>query len=131
MAATDPTFIGFGVRDKHGNMLPGVVARELATQTIPQLDFFFKKNAPHTLLELHEPAGSETKLTPINMLRVACGYLQNGSQETVTISQDDATCTFHITVGDAPRPGAADRRRGYWGRSLVEAIEAAYKGEKE
>ncbi len=33
-------------------------------------------------------------------LRKLCGYLANGSEETVVISQDDATHTAHIKVGN-------------------------------
>jgi ribosomal protein L30E len=32
-----------------------------------------------------------------------CGYWQDGSQETVKLVQDDATCTCIIVVGNEPR----------------------------
>ena len=48
-------------------------------------------------------------------LRRCCGYVQNGSQTTVTIGQDDATNTFHVKVGS----------RAYWGESLSQALEKA------
>lgn len=38
-------------------------------------------------------------------LRAACGYWQNGTETTVTISQDDATRTFIVTVGNITYSG--------------------------
>lgn len=49
-------------------------------------------------------------------LRAIVGYVQNASDVTVTIFQDDATRTYHISVG----------KRRYWGDSFEEAIDNAY-----
>ena len=46
-----------------------------------------------------------------------CGHLQDGSQTTVKLSQDDATRTCHITVGN----------KEYHGPNWVEAINNAAK----
>lgn len=51
------------------------------------------------------------------MLSELCGHVQDGSFETVRISQDDATRTFHIDVGAG--------RVSYSGKSLKEAVKCA------
>lgn len=55
-------------------------------------------------------------------LRELCGHVQDGSAQTVKVSQDDATRTWHVTVGDR-------NPRTYHGDSLPEAIHNA--AEKE
>lgn len=60
------------------------------------------------------------KVVAFDMLRECMGYVQNSSEQTVIISQDDATKTFHIACG----------KNTYWGDSLIEAIEKAYEQEK-
>lgn len=57
-------------------------------------------------------------------LRTCLGYLANGSQQTVSISQDDATSTFNVIVGD-------QNKREYWGNSLEEALFKAAQAEKD
>jgi len=44
------------------------------------------------------------------------GYVQNGSETTVTLFQDDATYSYHVKIG---------QRSSYWGGSLREALEKA------
>lgn len=46
-------------------------------------------------------------------LRKLMGYVENGSDTTVRLWQDDATRTFHVLVGN----------RNYWGNSLLDALE--------
>jgi len=58
-------------------------------------------------------------------LRNLLGSVQNGSDTTVRIFQDDATRTFHIVLGKAPQ------FRDYWGDSVDEALDKAIEGEKE
>lgn len=48
-------------------------------------------------------------------LRELLGYVQNGSDTTVKIFQDDATYTFHVKVGS----------RLYWGDTFEQALDAA------
>lgn len=61
----------------------------------------------------------------IEKLSACCGYVENGTSETVRVGQDDATKTWNIDVGDFMRG------RSYSGRSLEEALTAAYEGERE
>lgn len=48
-------------------------------------------------------------------LRNLQGHWQDGSGETIKLFQDDATRTFHITVG----------KKSWWGNSFEAAIDAA------
>ena len=57
-------------------------------------------------------------------LRNLCGFVEDGSSACVTISQDDATKDWIVTVGG---PGS---KRWWCGRSLEEAIDAAMKEDK-
>ena len=53
----------------------------------------------------------------VKTLRALCGYVEDGSSDSVTISQDDDTCTWHITVGYSPR-----KRKSFWGESFDEVF---------
>lgn len=44
------------------------------------------------------------------------GYVQNGTETTVKLFQDDATMDYHVTVGE---------NESEWGRSLAEALAKA------
>ena len=46
-------------------------------------------------------------------LRALCGHIEDGSNDSVTLSQDDATGTWHITVGYSPRS-----RKSFWDESF-------------
>ena len=48
-------------------------------------------------------------LKRVKVLRELCGYIEDGSNESVTISQDDATGTWHITIGHLLRS-----RKSFW-----------------
>lgn len=65
----------------------------------------------------HELILEQNKLTvgAFNRLRAACGYVQNGSDEKVVISQDDATREWVISIGRS-------NVRTYTGPSLLDAI---------
>ncbi len=54
----------------------------------------------------------------IKRLEEACGYVEDGSHTTVTISQDDATRSWVVKVG----------RRSFYGNSLREALKTAGEG---
>lgn len=54
-------------------------------------------------------------------LRNCLGYIENGTNDTVTIFQDDATRTFHVRVGN----------RSYWGNSLIDALNKAAEDQKD
>lgn len=56
-------------------------------------------------------------------IRELMGFVQNSSETTVRLSQDDATRSFLVAVGDS-------NPRTYFGDSLFEAVEAAKKGEQ-
>ncbi len=51
----------------------------------------------------------------INNLRICLGFVDNASDSTVKISQDDTTRSFIIYVGN----------RRYWGDNLFDALQNA------
>jgi hypothetical protein len=55
----------------------------------------------------------------LNEIEQLCGYVGDGSDVTLTISQDDATRTWIVKVGKA----------SYTGRSMRDALREAYKAE--
>lgn len=55
----------------------------------------------------------------LESLRKLMGYVQNGSEETVYLFQDDATKDFMLRVG----------KKTYWGRSLENVIAKAFEAE--
>ena len=54
----------------------------------------------------------------IEMLRELCGFIENGTDTTVQIHQDDATRSWSIRVG---------KQRPVYGATLTGAIENAYE----
>ena len=68
-----------------------------------------------------ELAAAQTDAARYRWLREACGYVQDGSSTSVTISQDDATHEWVVRVGDV------GSRHWWHGKSLGEAINAAIK----
>ncbi len=59
------------------------------------------------------------KVKTLSHLRELMGYVQNGSDETVSLFQDDATMDFMLHVGN----------KTYWGLSLENVIEKAFEAE--
>ena len=59
------------------------------------------------------------KVKTLNHLKELMGYVQNGSDETVYLFQDDATMDYILRVG----------KKTYWGFSLENVIEKAFKAE--
>jgi len=55
----------------------------------------------------------------LNNLRELMGYVQDGSDTTVSLFQDDATMDFMLRVG----------KKTYWGLSLENVIEKAFEAE--
>ena len=55
----------------------------------------------------------------LKSLRNLMGYVQNGSEETVSLFQDDATKDFMLRVG----------KKTYWGNSLENVIDKAFEAE--
>ena len=55
----------------------------------------------------------------LKILRELMGYVQNGSDETVSLFQDDATMDYMLRVG----------KKTYWGLSLENVIEKAFEAE--
>lgn len=56
-------------------------------------------------------------------LRVLCGYVENASDTKVTVSQDDATRTWIVTVGSE----TAGTARSYHGEQMADAFEKAFQ----
>ena len=59
------------------------------------------------------------KVKTLSHLRELMGYVQNGSDETVSLFQDDATMDYMLRVG----------KKTYWGLSLENVIEKAFEAE--
>ena len=59
------------------------------------------------------------KVKTLNHLKELMGYVQNGSDETVSLFQDDATMDYMLRVG----------KKTYWGLSLENVIEKAFEAE--
>ena len=55
----------------------------------------------------------------LKSLKELMGYVQNGSDETVSLFQDDATMDFMLHVGN----------KTYWGLSLENVIDKAFEAE--
>ena len=55
----------------------------------------------------------------LESLRKLMGYVQNGSDETVSLFQDDATMDYMLRVG----------KKTYWGLSLENVIEKSFEAE--
>lgn len=55
----------------------------------------------------------------LKSLRELMGYVQNGSDTTVSLFQDDATRDYILRVG----------KKRYWGHSLENVIEKAFEAE--
>ena len=55
----------------------------------------------------------------LESLRKLMGYVQNGSDETVSLFQDDATMDFMLRVGN----------KTYWGNYLEQVIDKAFEAE--
>lgn len=62
---------------------------------------------------------------PFKQLEELLGYVQNGSDTTVRIFQDDATRTYHVEVG------SQGNQHTYYGDSLGAAIASAYASEPD
>ena len=56
-------------------------------------------------------------------LRKLMGYVENGSEQTVALYQDDATMSFII------KTKTYTKENRYWGHSLREAIQKAFEAE--
>lgn len=61
---------------------------------------------------------AEWKVKAFDNLRKCCGCVQNGSEMTVVIAQDDATRTFVVRVGE----------NASYGDTLQEALAKAAEG---
>lgn len=78
------------------------------------------------VLELRKQlAAAQKDAERLNAIRELCGYVQDGSSETVRICQDDATREWIISVGGIPS------KRWYHGSCLRAAIDAAIAQEKK
>ena len=71
-----------------------------------------------TLAELAKELLSTRKT--LESLRKLMGYVQNGSDETVYLFQDDATMDFMLRVGN----------KTYWGNYLEQVIDKAFEAER-
>ncbi len=63
-------------------------------------------------------------------LRECCGFVENGSQEPLTISQDDATRGWCIRIGDS-YARSKGKDRSYHADGFYEVIDMAHAVEKQ
>lgn len=74
----------------------------------------------------------ERDAAALNKLRACCGYVENGSQEPLVISQDDATRGWCIRIGiDSQRSKGGSKSRSYHADGFHEVIDVAYAVEKQ
>jgi hypothetical protein len=77
----------------------------------------------------------ERDAAALNKLRACCGYVENGSQEPLTISQDDATKGWSIRIGTeriaSTVPLKMHKPRSYHADGFHEVIDTAYRAEKQ
>jgi hypothetical protein len=59
----------------------------------------------------------DDKAACFDMIIELCGHVENGTNQTVKIFQDDATRTWHIAVGHGPD------KNSWWGNSLPQLFE--------
>lgn len=62
----------------------------------------------------------------LEMLRKMCGYIEDGSGDSVTICQDECTRTWCLTIG---HDSISRKAKRYYGDSFDAAIDAAIKGQ--
>lgn len=62
---------------------------------------------------------NDEKAVLFNKIRDLMGYVEDGSDVTLKLYQDDATKTFHVQVGSG---------HSAWGETFSEAINNAYEG---
>jgi hypothetical protein len=55
----------------------------------------------------------------VDGLQRLMGYVQNGSDTTVSMFQDDATHTYHVKIGRAPLGPT------FWGSTMRDALQMA------
>jgi hypothetical protein len=74
-----------------------------------------------------EAAQIERNAGLLRKLREICGWVENGSAESVTIGQDDATRDWFLSVG---YDSISSKRRSYNATSFESVIDAAYEKEQ-
>ena len=72
-------------------------------------------------------------ISPLAKLRALLGYVEDGSDTSVTIGQDDATKTFYLRIGRPSDPWTKVYHMGplYHRGSLKGVIDAAFKDRGE
>ena len=77
----------------------------------------------------------ERDAATLNKLRACCGYVENGSQEKLTISQDECTKGWSIRIGTeriaTTVPLTMHQPRSYHADGFHEVIDMAYAVEKQ
>jgi len=71
-------------------------------------------------------AEAEKDAERLNGLRELCGYIQDGSDTSIHISQDDATRSWRLSLGP-PKSG----QRWWYANSFEGVIDAAIAKQKE
>lgn len=105
-----------------GDLLEGVGASEDHENVREALRFLGLTEK--TVVRAHEALATFWWL---DGLRKLCGYVEDGSCESIRIGQDDATKGWALSVG---RDSMSSRKRVYYGPSFGQAIVAALDKEK-
>ena len=66
-------------------------------------------------------------ISPLAKLRALLGYVEDGSDTSLAIGQDDATKTFYLRIGRPSDPWT----KVYYAGSLKGVIDAAFKDQGE
>ena len=74
--------------------------------------------------------GIERDAAYLQKLRECCGFVENGSSESLTISQDDATRGWCIRIGDS-YARSKGKDRSYHADGFYEVIDMAHAVEKQ
>lgn len=94
-----------------------------------------RKQTTDRMADTIKQTNIERDAATLNKLRACCGYVENGTDTSVTVSQDDATREWSVYVGieraAASAMGDEIKRRSYHGRDIHEAIDTAYRAEKQ
>lgn len=89
-----------------------------------------RKQTTDRMADTIKQTNIERDAASFNKLRACCGYVENGTSESLTISQDDATREWSVYVG-IENAMFNTKRRSYHGRDIHEAIDTAYRAEKQ
>lgn len=94
-----------------------------------------RKQTTDRMADTIKQSNIERDAATMNKLRACCGYVENGSQEPLTISQDECTKGWSIRIGTeriaSTVPLKMHKPRSYHAAGFHEVIDMAYAVEKQ